>query len=132
MRPTQEVHLDRAPAELEARSPYHNAVRLALAGSPSDVTGTLSGLSGVARVEDAGASAWRVVPANGASIGHAVSETCRKNGWEIAELTVERGRLDDVFRSVTRGDVDVPAELQPTPPTSPTASPNRTEEEVQA
>ena len=32
-------------------------------------------------------------------------ELVRARGWAIKELDVERGRLDEVFRSLTRGEV---------------------------
>ncbi len=71
---------------------------------------------------------WTVLPRPGAKIAHSVSDSCRENGWEIGELFVERGRLDDVFRSLTKGDVDTPATLQPKPPRSATSgAPDRSE-----
>jgi ABC-2 type transport system ATP-binding protein len=33
-----------------------------------------------------------------------VSELIRQRGWTVRELDVERGRLDEVFRNLTRGE----------------------------
>ena len=35
----------------------------------------------------------------------AVNQLIHAQGWQVRELEVERGRLDEVFRSLTRGDV---------------------------
>jgi ABC-2 type transport system ATP-binding protein len=129
------IVVDGTPAELEARSPYHNAVHLTLFGEPSSVRSTLSALDGVAGVEEHaksnGSVRWVVMPRPGAKPVAKVSDLCRQKGWEIGELHVERGRLDDVFRSLTKGDVDVPATLQPTRPAS-VAAESLEKEEVQA
>ena len=99
------IIVDGTPAELEARAPHHNAVTLALQHTNGvDVAATLRELDGVARVEQDGAAGDRfvVVPEAGLSIIDAVSATVRDRGWRVAEMHVERGRLDDVFRAVTR------------------------------
>jgi ABC-2 type transport system ATP-binding protein len=127
---------DGTPAELEACSPHHNAVRLKLFGEPDGVRATLAGLKGVATVEEGpranGTSSWTVLPRDGARIAHDVSDACRGKGWEIGELFVERGRLDDVFRSLTKGDIDVPATLQPSARGKQASEVTRTEKEVEA
>ena len=38
---------------------------------------------------------------NGRSIVAEVADLARDRRWEVAGLRVERGRLDDVFRTVT-------------------------------
>ena len=46
----------------------------------------------------------------------AVSALIVKNGWEVPELFLESGRLDEVFRSLTLGGVDaggIPAMAEP-------------------
>jgi ABC-2 type transport system ATP-binding protein len=42
-----------------------------------------------------------IYPENGASLVTMVSQAAREQGWDIEELHVERGRLDDVFRLLT-------------------------------
>jgi ABC-2 type transport system ATP-binding protein len=95
---------DGTPAELEARSRHHNAVRLALARDGVDATTALLRLPGVAAVEpveDGEGHGLMIFPRDGRSIVAEVSDLVRTAGWELAALRVERGRLDDVFRTIT-------------------------------
>ena len=43
-----------------------------------------------------------VLAAPGSVIFPAVGEVARQQQWQVQELSVERGRLDEVFRSLTR------------------------------
>jgi ABC-2 type transport system ATP-binding protein len=98
------VLADGTPIELAARSRHHNAVRLALAKDGADAATALLRLPGVASVEpveDAEGSALMVFPRDGRPIITEISDLVRAAGWQIAALRVERGRLDDVFRSIT-------------------------------
>lgn len=101
------VITDGTPAELEARSRYHNAVILRLRGPISDgVQRVLQEIPGVKTIEalrddssiDTG---YRIIPQNGRSILSAVSQCVQQQNWDVAELTVDRGQLDEVFRSLT-------------------------------
>jgi ABC-2 type transport system ATP-binding protein len=98
---------DGAPEMLESRSPLHNSVSLTLKGiDGNSVQRDLLGVPGVARVESGGGSnsehtTFRVLAASGQSIVSAVSHLAHSKKWEIEELQVHRGRLDDVFRQVT-------------------------------
>ncbi|MFQ6022817.1 MAG: ABC transporter ATP-binding protein [Acidiferrobacterales bacterium] len=99
---------DGTPAELEARSRVHNAVTLAVRGGT--VNGTreqLRALSGVESVEVLaeadGVARFQVYPKGGQSLVATISQASRECGWNVEELRVERGRLDEVFRSVTTG-----------------------------
>ena len=40
-----------------------------------------------------------------AALVQAAFALARQRGWKVKELNVERGRLDEVFRSLTRGEV---------------------------
>ena len=42
-----------------------------------------------------------IFPRDGQSIVAEVADLVRTAGWSVAELRVERGRLDDVFRAIT-------------------------------
>lgn len=102
---------DGTPGQLQARSRYHNAVCLTLKGAPGGwgaVRGELSKLGGVADVEDAGTAGggakFMIVPKGGRAIVSEVSQHARMRGWEVDELRVESGRLDEVFRSVTSSE----------------------------
>ncbi|MGH8582502.1 MAG: ABC transporter ATP-binding protein [Gammaproteobacteria bacterium] len=95
-----------APAELAARSPLHNAVALSIKGADAAVAKKyLTGLAQVAEVEDLdsadGVRHFRVIPKQRAAIIGAVGEAVRSHGWNVVELRVETGHLDEVFRSIT-------------------------------
>src|SRR5262245_4273274 len=100
--------VDGTPAELEARSRYHNAVSLALQGAAAArAREELAALPGVAAVEtqsgDDGHVRLMVFPASGRTIVDAVAAHVRQHGWPVDELHVEQGRLDEVFREITTG-----------------------------
>jgi ABC-2 type transport system ATP-binding protein len=103
------VLADGTPAELAARSPYHNAVRLTLlhAADPL-IAGELARLPGVRAVEpaspegnDGEGAGWWVFARGAGPIVAEVAELVRQRGWEVSELRAERGRLDEVFRAIT-------------------------------
>ncbi len=97
---------DATPLALASRSRFHNAVRVALAGAVRDAALSLQRLPGVASVEetdDAEGAALLVFPREGRAILGEVTDLVRTAGWPIRTLRVERGRLDDVFRSITGG-----------------------------
>jgi len=97
---------DGTPAELEARSSYHNAVCIRL---PSDRVAAcrscLEAIDGVVRVEivSDGAPVAELVAfaRDGGAIIDRVGEGLRRGDIRIEEIRVERGRLDEVFRNVT-------------------------------
>jgi ABC-2 type transport system ATP-binding protein len=100
---------DGTPGSLEARSRYHNAVRLVL--RPADqapAAAAIRELPGVDEVEtvaiagsDADGGALMIIPLNGGSIIGSVGDLLRNRGVEPLAISVERGRLDDVFRQIT-------------------------------
>jgi len=93
---------DGTPGELAQRSRHHNAVRIEIVHPPSEVEAALARLPGVLAVEpDGEGEALMVFPRDGRSIVAEVADLARAERWEVAGLRVERGRLDDVFRTVT-------------------------------
>jgi ABC-2 type transport system ATP-binding protein len=102
------VLLDGTPAELEARSALHNAVALELAAaSAGRARDELSALAGVQRVDVLdgadGLLRLRVVPARGANLIAEIARMAQGKGWQVQGMTLERGRLEEVFREVTTG-----------------------------
>lgn len=101
------------PAELKARSDRAGAVRLTLRGPQAEAAReALAKLPGVAGVEivsdDGGAVAVRALPdkarletAFAAQLAQAIMS---RWSWTIEALHTEEGRLDDVFRAITRPD----------------------------
>ncbi|MGQ0551975.1 MAG: ABC transporter ATP-binding protein [Planctomycetota bacterium] len=103
--------LDGTPAELEARSQHHHAVELTLvAASAQGAQQAVGALPGVRRVEvlasDATHVRLRAYPRDGRSIAADVARLAREQGWQVEELHVERGRLDEVFREVTKAGAE--------------------------
>ena len=97
---------DGSPEELEARSPLHRAVHVHYA-EPVDCRAALSALPGVSSVElDEDGRHATVLPAGDASVLPAVAELVQREGWKIEDLHLERGRLDEVFRQLTRQEAD--------------------------
>jgi gliding motility-associated transport system ATP-binding protein len=95
---------DGTPGELEARSRHHNAVRLAIAGDASDAVIALLRLPNVQSVEpveDAEGPGFMIFARDGRTIVTEVTDLVRTAGWPVVGIRVERGRLDDVFRSIT-------------------------------
>jgi ABC-2 type transport system ATP-binding protein len=96
---------DEPPAQLQARSRAHNAIRLRVAGGVDGLAGELRSIPGVRAIEGDGVEEdWMIYPDRGATIAAAVGERLRARGAEIREFRVERGRLDEVFRALTTGD----------------------------
>ena len=94
---------DGTPLELESRSRYHQAVTL-VAEEPLD-RAALTALPGVLGVEEnALEHSLSVLAKPGEVIFPQVNGLIAQRGWKVKELNVERGRLDEVFRSLTRGE----------------------------
>ncbi len=95
---------DATPVELAARSRLHNAVRVNLADGHDEAETALRRLPGVVAVErvvDLEGGALLVLPRGGRPIVGEVTDLVRTAGWAVRGLSVERGRLDEVFRTIT-------------------------------
>lgn len=94
---------DGTPAELEARSKYHQAVSVRLSES-YDLAADLSGLANVESVEQDSEDdrVFRILASGGNSIFSQVSELAQAKHWPVTEFHVSRGQLEDVFRTVTQ------------------------------
>ncbi len=100
---------DGAPETLLAQSRYHNAVSLRIGvGQAEAVTAALEAVEDIDRIEaaerDTQSARLIAVPANGRAILPRVTEALRANGLSVYEISAERGRLDEVFRTLTVGD----------------------------
>ncbi|MBN8887667.1 MAG: ATP-binding cassette domain-containing protein [Rudaea sp.] len=105
---------DATPAELEARSRYHQAVSL----TTSNIAGAkdvLSRVADVAAVEyDKVTQRLTAIPKRGRQIFGPISELLKSQGIPVSELQLESGRMDEVFRTITHGDLgeDMPEEAR--------------------
>ncbi len=104
-----QIVADGTPAELLARSRYHNAVTIALpAGVRDTAAARLKTLTSVASVEieprGDGTVQFTAFPRNGALPIEDISALAVAEKWDVKELHAEPGRLDDVFRAITTHD----------------------------
>ena len=107
------VIADGTPDELKARSSNAGSVRLKASGlAGSGIQAELEKLSASREVEvissdDDGIEA-RILPAKGkgGELGKQVSGLCQDKKLSIEELHVEEGRLDELFREITKTDSD--------------------------
>ncbi|HEX4303816.1 MAG TPA: ABC transporter ATP-binding protein [Rhizomicrobium sp.] len=104
-----QIVADGTPAQLLARSRYHNAVTIALPASARDTAAArLKTLPSVASVEieprGDGTIQFTAFPRNGALPIEDISALAVAEKWDVKELHAEAGRLDDVFRAITTHD----------------------------
>lgn len=101
------VEFDGTPFELEAMSRYHNAVVLTVNSIDNDSLAKFVGdLDFVKQTEVlANGQGIRVFPKDGKHITVNLSEKIREQGWQIASLYAENGRLDEVFRAITTKNI---------------------------
>lgn len=92
---------DNTPRELEARSRYHGAIRMDFSEAP-DAADAINALPEVDSLEvmDDGHS-MMVFPKPGKTLFAPINQLIQNNHWQVKELHVERGRLDEVFRAIT-------------------------------
>jgi ABC-2 type transport system ATP-binding protein len=100
------VLADDTPAGLESKSRFHNAVTLKLkdAAQTQAVNAAVARLAEVASTEvDSQAGRLTAFPAAGQLPLKAISQLAANENWDLTELHLEFGRLDEVFRTVTGG-----------------------------
>jgi ABC-2 type transport system ATP-binding protein len=95
---------DETPTSLEARSRYHHAVSLRFekAEELAAARREIALLPEVAAIEsEARELRLTAVPRPGANALAAISAIIGKYDWDVPELHLESGRLDEVFRTLT-------------------------------
>lgn len=94
---------DGTPADLESRSRYHQAVSVRLNGA-YDLNADLQHVTEIESIEaDAEAeNTYCIVAKDGQSIFSQVSAIAQEKNWPVSEFHVQRGQLEDVFRTVTQ------------------------------
>ena len=97
---------DGTAEDLQKRMPYHNAVAVRVDAGKADAVATaLGSLAGVEKVERKavaeGHVLLRAIPKAGAIIAGDVANLLNQKSLVVAEMYVERGKLDDVFRQIT-------------------------------
>ncbi|MBS0471185.1 MAG: ABC transporter ATP-binding protein [Proteobacteria bacterium] len=104
-----QIVADGTPAELLARSRYHNAVTVTLPTTlESAAGGKLRGLASVSGVETQrradGTVSFTAFAKNGALPIEDIGALAAAEKWDVKELRAEAGRLDEVFRAITTHD----------------------------
>ncbi len=94
---------DNTPAGLAQMSRYHKAVFVRFSAEYEPMA-ALQGLTEVNEVEQVGEHAYMLYSDPGAGALHAVNQLIHDHNWDVEELHVEKGRLDDVFRRLTMED----------------------------
>src|ERR1700730_14036239 len=95
---------DETPSALEARSRYHHAVSLRFEKTDELAAARreIALLPEVAAIEsDARELRLTAMPKPGANVLAAVGALIDRSDWDVPELHLESGRLDEVFRSLT-------------------------------
>jgi len=97
---------DETPSALEARSRYHHAVSLRF-DKPDELAAARRELATLPEVADIEADERELrltaVPHRGKNALPPVIAMIAKYDWDVPELHLESGRLDEVFRTLTRG-----------------------------
>ena len=95
---------DDTPSALETRSLYHRAVSLDLVDVPcEEAVSALRSLEGVRKVEvrQDRSGGYVVMPEGHHNLMQSIGRLVGERGWQVNEMLMERGRLDDVFRQLT-------------------------------
>lgn len=96
------ILVDSTPAELIARAPNHNVIRLSLAGDlVSEVTSRVEAAEWCQRVERWSDTMLDVYPHSGENHLDDLMELV--SGLEIQSVHLQEGRFDELFREITRG-----------------------------
>jgi len=96
---------DDTPSGLRGRSRYKNAVTMV---SPKSAAGEIilalkriPGITSIEQVIEGDVIRITALARNGTQIADAVGDVIASKNWEIHQYSIEGGRLDDVFRSLT-------------------------------
>jgi ABC-2 type transport system ATP-binding protein len=102
---------DGTPAELIARSRYHNAVTFSLPSEQAlaaqavlEAHPSVAGVEHVSHVD--GITTLTVLPRPEHTLVEEIGAAAVRERWQVKELYAEPGRLDEVFRSLTTSDSD--------------------------
>ena len=102
-----QIVADNTPGELENMSRFHNAVTFD-ANIDFSLLDEIKNLSCVRDVEfDRKKSKTTVFPAQGIYIFDEISDFLKQHNISVTRLTMEAGRLDEVFRSITLENKEV-------------------------
>ena len=97
---------DGVPDELRRRSSLHGTVKIVVKKTETSVYEKLNAVDGISKIvkeEREGLESFTVFPKNNAeSIVYSLLEEAKRENWSLEDFQIERGRLDDVFREITK------------------------------
>lgn len=93
--------LDGHPEKLEKQSRYYNAICLQLAEDVSQAATLLKGVANIESVEQIQERKYMLFPQDGQMLLPEVVRWLDTQKWQVENLHLEKGRLEDVFRQVT-------------------------------
>ena len=100
---------DGTPSELKSQSEYKNAVVMLVPKEQAErAASALKGLRFIERIEAAkqGDKVQMTILGKGrGDIAESISDIAAVSNWQISEFSVDAGRLDDVFRRLTEGEI---------------------------
>jgi ABC-2 type transport system ATP-binding protein len=98
------IVVDGTPADLEAKSRFHQAVSVRLTAA-YDLAADLSDVPGIDHIEqdDEDRLSYTILSSGGKPIFHVISELAQSRHWPVSEFHVNKGQLEDVFRTITQG-----------------------------
>ena len=106
-----QIVADGTPNDLKKKSPNFGAVILRLRGVEASVAkervGQLGSVENVLILEDGDTVTLKATPktaVNDRELASNVADTVNQAGWRIEELRTEEGKLDEVFRNITKPD----------------------------
>ncbi|WND03296.1 ABC transporter ATP-binding protein [Temperatibacter marinus] len=106
-----QVIADSTPSELKSMSQYNNAVTMLVEKEQAEhIAARLNQMRVVSHIEairEGNDMRLTVVPVDQQEIGSRIEDMASITGWPVSELTVENGRLDDVFRTLTTRDPEI-------------------------
>jgi ABC-2 type transport system ATP-binding protein len=106
------VVADGTPSELKQRSPNAGSIRVSLSGAAgAAIREELSKVGGVQRLEETSQTdtglQTRVIPGkskSSADLAAEIAQLAAAKSWRVTEIHLEDGKLDEVFRAITRSD----------------------------
>jgi ABC-2 type transport system ATP-binding protein len=108
---------DGTPAELLARSRYHNAVTILCDGDVAEAAESrlkqLPAVAGIEKTAEGGAVRLTAFSKGGALLIEDVGALAQAERWKLTALYAEPGRLDEVFRAITTDDAANATEASP-------------------
>jgi ABC-2 type transport system ATP-binding protein len=97
---------DGTPAELERQAPSYGAITVTVDGSKVDhIQATLSSMVHVQKfevlIQNDKFAKFRIFPEKGRNLVHDINSLSQENHWDISEMFIDRGRLEETFRAMT-------------------------------